>query len=235
MSPLSSSYCIKCYQRTSTKQAPFSSKKKSQKSTSKTPKPAVGPIVKATKRKLDLAQREAAERENIKALLNKYKYARYEDIPNHFKEKIELYYSIKHQQSYYQKKIARIDQKKFQSAIPHIENNFPQDLRIDLPNAREVWDPYALSEEEVDQYLKEAKNCFLRSKKVQTLCAGQHLNPQIKISHSIEEISLKILHLCKYSTKKALYCLVAKADIFWYDITKQMNDDARQYKIHLSH
>eukprot|EP00826_Nyctotherus_ovalis_P051380 TRINITY_DN6416_c0_g1_i7.p1 TRINITY_DN6416_c0_g1~~TRINITY_DN6416_c0_g1_i7.p1 ORF type:complete len:188 (+),score=64.23 TRINITY_DN6416_c0_g1_i7:420-983(+) len=171
----------------------------------------------------------------MKAALNKYKCTSYEEIPKHTREKMESYYSIKHQQSYYQKKVVRIDQKKYQSGIPCIEDNFPQDMKVDLPNAREVWNPNVLSEEEVDQYLKEAKGYFMRSKKLETICAGQHKSPQIKIANSAEEIALKILHLCRYSTKKALYCLVAKADVFWHDITKQMDDDARQYKIHLDH
>jgi len=178
---------------------------------------------------------QGTEKEHMKGLFTKYKHMNYEEIPKYTKEKLEGYYSIKHQQSYYQKKNVRIDQKKYQTRIPCIEANFPQDMRIDLPNAREVWNPNTLSEEEVEQYLKEAKNYFMRSKKLETICAGQYQNPQIKIANSIEEIALKILHLCRYSTKKALYCLVAKADIFWHDITRQMDDDARQYKIHLDH
>lgn len=212
-----------------------STKSKPARSSNKLARASPEAIIKPTKRRMEGSQREVAERENMKSLFNKYKDMSYEELPKHSKEKIESHYSIKHQQSYYQKKTVRIDQKKYQSGIPCIEPNYPQDMRIDLPNAREVWNPNVLSEEEVEQYLKEAKNYFMRSKKVETICAGQYKNPQIKIANSVEEIALKILHLCRYSTKKALYCLVAKADIFWFDITKQMDDDARQYKIHLGH
>jgi len=198
--------------------------------------PTPQPFIKPIKRTFESfsSHHEPGERDDIKAILRKYADTKYEEIPKHFKEKIESHYSIKHQSAYYQKKTIRVDLKKYQSALPKIEENFPNLPDINLSNITEVWNPSILPEEIVTNYLKEAKETFMKSKKFENICQGHYKNPEIKIANSIEEVSLKVLHLCGYSVKKALYCLVAKSDIFWYDIAKQMAADAKQYSIHIS-
>ncbi len=172
------------------------------------------------------------ERDDVRAILKRNAGKRYEDIPKHFRDKIESHYAIKHVQSYYQKKAIKVDQKKCQAAVPKVVENFPGEPPTKQECFTEVWNPTLISEPDLEQYLTKAKEYLGRASNQENICPEHHKTPQIKLAHSMEEVALKVLHLCNYSVKKALYCLVAKCDLFWYDITKQMTDDARQYNIH---
>ncbi len=149
--------------------------------------------------------------ESIHQVLRRNKDKTFAAIPPADKEAIISEFSIKQHDSYYRKKKIRVGHS-FQSDIPSLKlphpftTNIPQQYKI--LTCLEVWDPSKLPVSVVEAYLTRGRLYW------QNGVSNVHALPTLNLEHKFEEMALKILHLCNYSVKKALFCLLTQSQLF---------------------